>query len=1548
MTIVLWEHEIPPSSYGYWILESGECLPVADMKHAVVAADYLESLGVITGHDMERYELMFKSGSIRVTMSNAVYTGELNVGFQCDLTKTSASAIASLIQICRTERPDTVTKDFWNAVAGWTLPFSKALLKLNEIKQQLKKAAVLNESDEDDSRRQELDREFVGIRNFRAIARSDDTAKHFRLIEWSPHTIYFFNNPTINLQIAAVKHEPWAIDSITDPPPLIQFLAFSELLNKHGDPGIGKTIKLISNLDPSIQLMIIEKRPELFPCIQNPTPEAIALYKQKMSLKESFESDDYDDSDYPRGWSLEQQIDYVKEDWRNIESLINPSLPVQIAAVKNDSRAITVIDNPSALIQYIVVSDLCSLNGFLYPNATYRNTEQSFTLENIKNLETSLQMKIVKEMPVLFPYIQNPTAEATALYKQKIKNTTIVESDDIFPTQIDPGAWPSTWLDADNWPEAEKIEYLKHYPEDLGNFTNPSLAMQLTAVQRSGLAILQIYNPAPLIQFAAYKQNPESITWVEPRECRLPALVKQYEEIHGLSNLTEAVIPPTRYGYWIMPDGKYVAVDYTNHEQVAMEILDVTDMAGPACLPRLLRQGAIRVVSNYERGSMEFEITKESRPALRSLVRLIMAEKPEKIVADWGDSVIQGDWQQVTKRINAYLSNQTLQENQTTVAYGSWILSDGSKIEVGYEQHQKIARERFGCRNYAEMFDQGAIRVVNEHWSKEWEKIVETEVAWGMQTPPRKALRALRNEIRRVNPTLKIFFESGDAALDTADGYDGEVFESATKFLRFINQLIEQSVNPNISTAESEELVSIDVKMQLASVKNDWVSIKSIKDPVVAVQLAAVEKNGYAIQFIKDPVVEVQLAAVKQNATSIEVIHNPPVSVQHAAIKRNPEIINFIDPIEATHISLLQQYRDILNPARLEYLEKFEKENLQEAETFDDWSGDPNTWSEEKQICYVKMNSNNIKKIHNPSISVQLAAVTQHAHMIFRINNPAPLVQFAACQKDAWAINFIRPLESADISLLQQYRDILCPDQLQYLAKIEKENLQETEIVDDWESDPNTWSEEKQIKYVQTYYKYINAIKHPSIKVQLTACNENPRAICYIYRPPPMIQFVVIKKLPSLINWIVPIESIDISLLKKHRDILDIEQNEYLEKLEKENLQEHANNLYGAWILEDGTFIPVTDRWGHDKALDKKKYSHTLNATTAALIKGCIRVVFLPGRLQLEWAKPTQPALTVFYNQVLEPRRSQLSDIVLTRYKSRSEVATIVQPEIRIMDSEKFANWLGKIIRRFDSLQDLTEAAYDVADPNTWPEERQVELVKRSPWNIEEISDPSAKVQLAALQSNWRAIECIKQPSLEVQLYVVQQSEYGIHYIFNPFPMIQAAACSKHPRAINHIHPIESVDLGLMNKYYAYLKADCLEYFDQIKDTLTESVATEIYQLPKGTYGGWISPTGTFLKVDRMFGHEKIASEMGYNRNYDFLADGAIRLIFGGNITNQLQIEMHQPSKQACRALQNLVREIDFQEIQIEYQANNKRLSKKFNMLNLSDKKKLQELLTTI
>jgi len=132
------------------------------------------------------------------------------------------------------------------------------------------------------------------------------------------------------------------------------------------------------------------------------------------------------------------------------------------------------------------------------------------------------------------------------------------------------------------------------------------------------------------------------------------------------------------------------------------------------------------------------------------------------------------------------------------------------------------------------------------------------------------------------------------------------------------------------------------------------------------------------------------------------------------------------------------------------------------------------------------------------------------------------------------------------------------------------------------------------------------------------------------------------------------------------------------------------------------------------------------------------------------------------------------------------------------MDSEKFANWLGKIIRRFDSLQHLTESTYDVTDPNTWPEERQIEMVKHTYYNIEQISDPSTKVQMASVQSNWRAIQYIKQPSLEVQLYAVQLHYRAIFYIFDPLPMIQAAACRTNPLAINNVFPIKSINISLM------------------------------------------------------------------------------------------------------------------------------------------------------
>jgi hypothetical protein len=86
--------------------------------------------------------------------------------------------------------------------------------------------------------------------------------------------------------------------------------------------------------------------------------------------------------------------------------------------------------------------------------------------------------------------------------------------------------------------------------------------------------------------------------------------------------------------------------------------------------------------------------------------------------------------------------------------------------------------------------------------------------------------------------------------------------------------------------------------------------------------------------------------------------------------------------------------------------------------------------------------------------------------------------------------------------------------------------------------DPNTWSEEEQIKYVQKKYDNIKDIKTPSERVQLAAVLKNPRAIIHIDSPAVSVQTAVVKKNPELIQKIKnPAESVQLLALRLDPDV---------------------------------------------------------------------------------------------------------------------------------------------------------------------------------------------------------------------------------------------------------------------------------------------------------------------------------------------------------------------------------------------------------------------------
>lgn len=62
-------------------------------------------------------------------------------------------------------------------------------------------------------------------------------------------------------------------------------------------------------------------------------------------------------------------------------------------------------------------------------------------------------------------------------------------------------------------------------------------------------------------------------------------------------------------------------------------------------------------------------------------------------------------------------------------------------------------------------------------------------------------------------------------------------------------------------------------------------------------------------------------------------------------------------------------------------------------------------------------------------------------------------------------------------------------------------------------------------------------------------------------------------------------------------------------------------------------------------------------------------------------------------------------------------------------------------------------------------EECQIEIISKFPWKIDNITNPSIKVQLAAVRRHGWIIASIKDPPLEVQKEAIKQDPTSLIYI---------------------------------------------------------------------------------------------------------------------------------------------------------------------------------------
>jgi hypothetical protein len=145
-------------------------------------------------------------------------------------------------------------------------------------------------------------------------------------------TIQYIQNPSEEVQLAAVKQDGYAIQFIENPSEKVQLAAVKNY---------GRAIRFIENPSEEIQLAAIKENGLAIRYIQNPSEEVqlVAVKKYGTTIQ------------YIQNPSEEVQLAAVKQDARVIRFIKNPSEKVQLAAVKQDGYVVQFIKNPSDAVK---------------------------------------------------------------------------------------------------------------------------------------------------------------------------------------------------------------------------------------------------------------------------------------------------------------------------------------------------------------------------------------------------------------------------------------------------------------------------------------------------------------------------------------------------------------------------------------------------------------------------------------------------------------------------------------------------------------------------------------------------------------------------------------------------------------------------------------------------------------------------------------------------------------------------------------------------------------------------------------------------------------------------------------------------------------------------------------------------------------------------------------------------------------------------------------------------------------------------------------------
>jgi len=236
-----------------------------------------------------------------------------------------------------------------------------------------------------------------------------------------------------------------------------------------------------------------------------------------------------------------------------IRFLENPTIDIQLISVQKNGRNIQYIDSPTPMIQSAACRQDAELINLIKPVESIDKgllkkhklvldrprREYLFAIEAEENKLTESKHFDPNDISTwsdgsIFGQIKLLLTSGNGPYDQA--RDFLAKVNNISPSLMKRLVKTDGWLIEELqtlFPEkvTEEIRELaiKNRPDSISFIDNPSISLQLLAVNLDGLSIGDIRAPSPMIQSAACRQNPNAINFISEK-CRDPGLAEKYKD----------------------------------------------------------------------------------------------------------------------------------------------------------------------------------------------------------------------------------------------------------------------------------------------------------------------------------------------------------------------------------------------------------------------------------------------------------------------------------------------------------------------------------------------------------------------------------------------------------------------------------------------------------------------------------------------------------------------------------------------------------------------------------------------------------------------------------------------------------------------------------------------------------------------------------------------------------------------------------------------------------------------------------------------------------